>query len=151
MMEHEQRMPGLAANLAVFILSPLVMNGIIFGLGWDRASASIAGVPPGPVVGVIWMLLFTAMGVARWLLVRARCGGAEWVSLLALVCLLFPLYTVGLRSMVTGLVGTLLTAVLAIAVVRSSWNRSREAAMCVSAVCAWLLYAGAASAHSLLR
>jgi tryptophan-rich sensory protein len=151
MMEHEQRMPGLAANLAVFILSPLVMNGIIFGLGWDRASASIPGVPPGPVVGVIWMLLFTGMGVARRLLVRARRGGAEWVSLLALVCLLFPLYTVGLRSMVTGLVGTLLTAVLAIAVVRSSWNRSREAAVCVAAVCVWLLYAGAASAHSLLR
>jgi hypothetical protein len=150
-MEHKQRMSGLAANLAVFIISPLVMNAIVFGLGWDRASASVAGVPPGPVVGAIWMLLFTGMGVARWLLVRANRGGAEWVSLLAFVCLLFPLYTAGLRNMVVGLVGTLLSAALAIAVTRSAWSRSRQAAVCVSAVCAWLLYAGAATAHSLAR
>ncbi len=150
-MEHKQRMSGLAANLAVFVLVPLALNGVIFGLGWDRAGEPMPGIPPGPVVGTIWVVLFAGMGIARWYLLRARQGGAEWVSLLAFVCLLYPFYTAGLRDDRVGLVGNLVTAALAVAVAVIAWQRCRAAGACISAVCVWLLYAGAATACSLWR
>ncbi len=150
-MEHKQRISGLAANLAVFVLVPLALNGVIFGLGWDRAGGPMPGIPPGPVVGAIWVLLFAGMGIARWFLLRARRGGAEWVSLLAFVCLLYPFYTAGLRNDRVGLVGNLLTAALAVAVAVMAWRRCRAAAACICAVCVWLVYAGAATAYSLWR
>ncbi len=151
MVQYKRRMSGVAANLAVFVLVPVALNGVIFGLGWNRASGPMVGIPPGAVVGSLWVVLFAGMGVARWLLLRAGRGGAEWVALLAFLCLLYPLYTAGLSNDRVGLVGNLLTAVVGIVVAVIAWNRSRAAGLCVSAVCAWLLYAGAATAYNLAR
>ena len=85
-------MAGLAANLAVFVGTPLVVNGVIFGLGLESSSGQ-TGLPPGWVVGTIWLVLFAAMGVARWLLLRsgedtwrtARGGVGEWAGVSLLV------------------------------------------------------------------
>ena len=145
---------SLGANLAVFILLPLLLNGVIFWLGWDKQSADgsgqMQGIPPGWAVGAIWMALFTGMGVARWLLLeRAPRWLAEGTSLLAFLCLLYPLYTSGLRNDHVGLIGNLLTAAVAIPLAAAIWRRSRVAAGCIAAICAWLLYAAAATAHGL--
>jgi tryptophan-rich sensory protein len=147
---------SLAGNLAVFIVLPLVLNGVIFGLGWNRETAAskgqMAGIPPGWVVGTIWMLLFTAMGVARWLLIRRGAGRlVEGPSLLAFLCLLYPLYTAGLRNDSVGLVGNIVTAAVALPVAVLVWRWSRAATGCLAAVCAWLLYAAGATAYSVLR
>ena len=117
MAERGPVMRGLAANLVVFVGLPVVLNGVIFGLGWNRASGPNVGIPPGWFVGSMWVVLFAGMGLARWLLLRAATGRAEqrrveWVSLLAFLCLLYPLYTVGLRDDRVGLVGNVVTAVV---------------------------------------
>jgi tryptophan-rich sensory protein len=144
-------MAGLAANLAVFVLVTVALNGVIFGLGWDRPSGPEAGIPPGWVVGSLWVLLFAGMGTARWLLVRAGRGGAEWVSLLAFLCLLYPIYTAGLSDDRVGLVGNVVTAGVAVGVAMVAWRRSRAAGGLVVAVCAWLVYAAGATAYGILR
>jgi tryptophan-rich sensory protein len=144
-------MPGLAANLAVFVLLPVALNGVIFGLGWDRASGPEPGIPPGWVVGSLWVALFAAMGVARWSLLRAGRGGAGGVSLLAFLCLLYPLYTTGLSNDRVGLVGNVLTAVVGVFVAVTAVGRSRTAGGCIAAVCAWLMYAAAATAYGIFR
>jgi len=138
------------------VLLPLVLNGVIFGLGWNRQSADakdqIAGLPPGWAVGTIWMVLFTGMGVARWLLLtRAPRGLAEGPSVLAFLCLLYPLYTSGLQDNHVGLIGNVLTAVVAVPLAVMVWRWSREASGCLAAVCAWLVYAAGATAYGLYR
>ncbi len=150
MAERAGVMRGLTANLVVFVGLPLVLNGVIFGLGWQRPSGPQPGLPPGWVVGSLWLVLFAGMGVARWLLLRARAG-AEWVSLLALLCLLYPLYTAGLRNDRVGLVGNVVTLVVALGVAVYAWRRVRVAGACVTAVCAWLLYAATATAYGIWR
>lgn len=149
-------MTGLAANLGVFVGLPLVLNGLIFGLGWNRAGGMQVGLPPGWVVGSLWVVLFAGMGTARWLLLRAARGReeqrrAEWVSLLAFLCLLYPLYTAGLRDDRVGLVGNVLTAVVAVAVAVFAWKRVRAAGVWLAAVCAWLVYAAGATAYGIWR
>jgi tryptophan-rich sensory protein len=150
-MERRPVMAGLAANLAVFVLLPVALNGVIFGLGWNRPSGPEPGIPPGWVVGSLWVVLFAAMGVARWLLLRVGRGGAEGVSLLAFLCLLYPLYTAGLSNDRVGLVGNVVTAVVGVVVGVAAGLRSRVAGGCVATVCAWLMYAAGATAYGIFR
>jgi len=147
---------SLGANLALFLLLPLALNGVIFGLGWNRSSAVLPGLPPGWLVGAIWMALFAAMGLARWLMLRgsrdrAHRLAATGVGLLGFLCLLYPLYTIGLSNDRAGLVGNIITLVVALAAAVLAWRRSRAAGACVVMVCLWLSYAAAVTANGLVR
>jgi tryptophan-rich sensory protein len=145
------RLTSLTGNLAAFIVPPLVLNGIIFGLGWNGNTAPSPFLPPGWLVGTIWMVLFTAMGIARWLLVRGEeAPSRSWlVSLLAFLCMMYPLYTLGLRSETIGLAGSVGTAVIAIWVAVRLVSASRGAAALISLVLAWLMYASVALARTM--
>jgi hypothetical protein len=146
---------SLAGNVAVFVLVTVALNGVIFGLGWNRSGAAGAmlGIPPGWVVGSLWILLFAGMGVARWALLKA--SGHQWVaelpSLLGFLCLMYPLYTAGLSDDRVGLIGTALTAAVAVPIAALAWRRSPLAAGCVTAVLVWLLYAAAATGYGMYR
>lgn len=145
---------SLAANLAVFVGAPLLLNGVIFGLGWNRPRAKAAGIPPGWVVGGLWMLLFAGMGTARWELENApaRLFGERrsgWVSLLAFLCLLYPLYTEGLRDDRIGLGGNIVTAAVGVAALERVRHRSKTAALLLLPTCVWLGYAGVATARAI--
>lgn len=147
---------SLGANLALFLVPVVLLNGVIFGLGWDRTSVALPGLPPGWFVGGLWLLLFAAMAVARWLLVR---GGVErgdrkaasGVELLGFLCLIYPLYTVGLSNDRIGLVGNLVTLLVALPVAAFAWRRVRAAGGCIVAVCLWLSYAAAVTANGVAR
>lgn len=148
--------PGrsLGVNLAIFIGAPLLLNGVIFGLGWNRPRAKAAGIPPGWIVGGLWLLLFAGMGVARTQLANAPRGvfeerRPEWVSLVAFLCLLYPLYTEGLRDDRIGLGGNIVTAAVGFAALERVSHRSKSAALLLLPTCLWLVYAGVATARAI--
>ena len=139
---------GLAANVAVSLIVVLVTNGLIFGLGWDASSpksASSLSDPPGWFIGVVWTVLFALMGAARWRILTS--GGEKAVLHSRLVvgligfCLIYPFYTMGLRSMVIGLIGNVATAILAVWIIAQIKASSRSAAVLVSPVVGWLAFA----------
>lgn len=145
-------MAGLAANLVVFVGAPLVVNGLIFGLGVERSSGPQTGLPPGWVVGAIWVVLFAGMGVARWLLVKRGGGrGVEWVSLLGVLCLLYPVYTRGFSDLMAGLVGNVVTLLVAAPVAVYAWRRVRAAGGCLVPLVVWMSYAAFATARLVYR
>lgn len=123
---------GLLLNIALLVALVLIGNAIIFGFGFDGGSlspAKEAWVPPGPVVGAIWVVQFALMGAARWLYIRDT-GDRGWQSnlplLVAAICLAFPVYTSGLADPSTGAVGTLVTVVVTVATMlmlggRAAW------------------------------
>jgi tryptophan-rich sensory protein len=106
------------------------------------------------------MLLFAGMGVARWLLLRhgldrgVRMATAA-VVLLGFLCLIYPLYTIGFSDDRAGLVGNLITLLVAVPALVLALRRSRAAGGCIAAVCLWLSYAAAVTgygiAHGLTR
>jgi tryptophan-rich sensory protein len=137
------RLTSLAGNLVLFIGGCLAANALIFGLGF-ASSTSQAGDPPGWLVGTAWTLWFALFGVAHWLLggeglqfARARLG----VELLAILCLLYPLYTMGLSNQVIGLVGNTFTALVTAGLVWWLWPLNRPAALLVLPVIPWLAFA----------
>lgn len=140
---------ALALTLAIYLLSPLLLNGLIFALHWDTPHPANPLLPPGAVVGSIWMLLFLAMGIARWLVAQRHAATARWLDALAIACMLYPLYTAGLRNLTIGFWGTVATLILAAAVLlRVRPIRSAAAALIVPVI-VWLAYAGTALGVSL--
>lgn len=137
---------GLWLNIAVWIGAVLVMNGLIFGFGWntnaDPAQRSTRYEVPGWIVGSVWTLLFGLMAVARWRLNRFSDDNARWWTTVLLInCLLYPLYTLALRSIYGGLVGNLLTIGLALFTIRQVWPRDRLAAGLLCTVPLWVAFA----------
>lgn len=144
----------LGVNLAIFVGAPLLLNGLIFGLGWNRPRAKAAGIPPGWVVGGLWLFLFAGMGAARTQLANMPRGifrerRTEWVSLVAFLCLVYPLYTDGLRDDRIGLGGNMVTAAVGFAALERISHRSKSAASLLLPTCLWLVYAGVATARAI--
>ena len=149
-------MAGLPANLVVFAGLPLVLNGVIFGVGGERASGPQPGLPPGWAVGTIWVVLFAGMGAARWLLLRTASSHgerrrAEWVSLLAFICLLYPLYTGGFSNEFDGLIGNVVTLLTAVPIALYAFRRAALAGWCLAPLVVWLSFAAWATACLVYR
>jgi tryptophan-rich sensory protein len=137
---------GLITNIGIAILSALAVNGVIAVVNPSEMEGpgSVHLQPPGYVIGTVWLVLFGAMGAARWLLLtkpldtmRAR----RLILFLLLFCLAYPFYTMGLKSEVIGLVGNVLTIALSFFVVIRVGRISRLAAGLVSLVSVWVTFA----------
>ncbi len=137
---------GLAANIVFAISLACLANVLVFLVNpAEQLETPVYRFqPPGFVIGLVWVLLFAAMGFARWLVLPQQDGGLKRrtsVLLLIVFCAAYPLYTLGLRSMTLGLAGNAVTAALAIWVAsrirRSSWL----AAGMVLAPAVWVAFA----------
>ncbi|MEZ0242316.1 MAG: tryptophan-rich sensory protein [Sphingomonas sp.] len=138
---------GLLLNIVLLVALVLIGNALIFGLGFDNgqslSAAQQAWVPPGAVIGAIWVVQFALMGAARWLWLRdSRDRG--WRSnlpwLIALICLAFPVYTGGLDDPSAGAIGTLATVVVVVATMLVLGRRSSAAAWALVPLAVWGSY-----------
>jgi tryptophan-rich sensory protein len=101
--------------------------------------------PPGPAIGVIWIVLFAAMGAARYLAATSGRTSAPmdaWavIGLLAL-CLAYPLYTHLIPGHATELVGNAISFVYAVWLAARLRGPSPLAAAFIGVVAAWIAFA----------
>ena len=133
--------------MAVALAIAVVVNGTLASFGLARRPAHEiwpAFAPPGPAIGAIWVVLFAAMGSARWAILRHRGSHAKSdarsiVALIALA-LAYPFYTHFVGGYAIELAGNIVTFVVALAIV----IRCRDtivAAVCVGAVAVWIGFA----------
>lgn len=103
--------------------------------------------PPGAVIGGVWTVLYTLMGVALWAVNRvpdpARAGCRAAVLLLVGFCLVWPFYAFGTASRWPGLLGNLGILALAVLAVGRLRPHSRLAAGAVAPVGVWITIATA--------
>jgi tryptophan-rich sensory protein len=140
----------VVAGAAAAIALSVAINALVFGLGWnDSADSGAPGwAPPGWVVGAIWVVLFGLMGAARQL--ADRGGPRTWIDALVVACAAYPLYTGGLEGEAVGLVGNLVTLVLALGVAWSLVRRGEpHVAGLLVPLLAWLSFAAVLTAASL--
>lgn len=110
-----------AAFVATPVLVAVIMNVVIYARGWNQNSGERnILLPPGPVIGAIWIVLLGLMGFATNLS-RADPLVLSAFIVLMVVCLLYPVYTQGLRTNsgdvgnVISLIAGFVTAILATA------------------------------------
>ena len=146
--------PGIAsalANAGAFLVLLWAVNlpAPWLGLRFEDKPANVLFAPPGYVVVAAWLMLFPAMGVSRWLLVRSPAPGAEqrWVVGLAIVCATYAYYTLGIARLtgvspaVYGLVGNICVIAFAALLAARVWALSHLAALLISGVAVWTAFA----------
>ncbi len=144
--------PGLVANLGVALAIVLILNALIFGLGWQATSAYVPRfVPPPAVIGCVWVVLFAFMACARWELNRAAALRIDKVGLIVLFvgCAAYPFYTAGLQSELVGEAGNVTLLVLTGRLAMRYACRMPRAAAWLAPLLLWLSFASVAGGFTL--
>ena len=134
---------SLAFCILLPILASLAVNGVIFALRLDslgRGDAPLGGLLPGTAVGLIWTILFGALGAAWWEVSRHDNprDARRWLLALLLFCIAYPLYTLGFTSWPMVLFGNIASIPLAAVTAWRVARISRRAALAPAAVCLWV-------------
>ena len=139
------RVRRLVLTVAGAIGVCILLNVVIFSLGWDQDDVPGTLSPPGASIGAIWVVLFALMSVARWRLAETGTirgdEARQRVDVLLANCALYPFYTVGLSSQILGLAGNIVTLWLAGWTLCGAMRVSRAAVLCVLPVIPWVAFA----------
>ncbi|MBE9178573.1 tryptophan-rich sensory protein [Oculatella sp. LEGE 06141] len=144
------------------IANIVLMYGILIGvnlpaplLGLDFQEDSVRQrlwyEPPGYVIPIVWFVLFTLLGIARYELARRNPGGnIHWlITGLAILCATYAYYTLGLSKLTGvsalwfGLVGNVAVILSALLVAYQLGTASMTASLLVVPVAVWTVYATA--------
>jgi tryptophan-rich sensory protein len=98
---------SLALNISLFLLIQIIISCLVFGLGWDKGHnpafvKKSYVVPSGALVGIVWLILYILMSIARWYL--NRFNGESYSKIkysttaLLVWCSLYPFYTFAIDS-----------------------------------------------------
>jgi tryptophan-rich sensory protein len=135
---------GLVCCVGAGVVLAALGNLGIAMAGWGNTKDEI--IPTGwewvdPIVGYVWLGLFAAMAVASWLAYTSGRPTAtrdgRLVLCLMIVCILYPVYTLGLQT-VPGLVANILVLALIIATALIIRNTSLPAAGLLLPVGLWV-------------
>lgn len=145
---------NFVSNILLFYLILFVVNipAPFLGLNFDESAAdTVSFAPPGFVIPIVWWILFTLLGIARFLVVRRRAtpnADSKLVLGLGILCAAYAYYTLGLEkltgisSLWFGLFGNI--AVIAVASY-AVWKLRRAAAplaaLLIAPVVLWTLFA----------
>lgn len=146
----------LAANHAVSFLASLAI--ISNSSGWYAAADKAPWTPPGWAFGSVWMLLYTAMAVAAWLVWR-KCSGPGRVAMrsyglllvlnLAWAPLFFGLYPVlGTAALWLALLVIAAHAAAAAATVVRFGPVSRTAGLLMLPYISWIVFSASLNLYA---
>ncbi|WP_299793829.1 tryptophan-rich sensory protein [uncultured Marivita sp.] len=154
-------MMSLVVNMIGFLALLLLVNvpagllGLEFG-GDGPSPASLA--PPGWLVVAAWLILFPAMGYARWSVLEA--GGPPGLGvaiiLLGVLCASYAYYTLGLAQFTGisalwfGLIGNGVVILFALFLAMQAWPVSTGAGIALAAVAVWTAFASISVVQELL-
>jgi tryptophan-rich sensory protein len=105
-------------HVIVPVVAAILINGLIYALGWNREQNDKSGkyLPPGYVIGIIWIIILGLLGYTHYLTYPSY---ASYIIVMAvLYCLAYPFLTSGLRAENAGMYN-LLSLIIAIAVIVS--------------------------------
>lgn len=104
--------------------------------------------PPGYVIPVVWFVLFTLLGIARYKLVQGDVAHFQWwLYALAFLSASYAYYTLGLARLTHvsalwfGLIGNIIVIIVAAVAVYKLWPIQKAAALLVLPTIIWTIFA----------
>ena len=141
------RLPAYAIHVAAPVVSAGVLNAIIFGLKLDISGGAPKNpyLPPGYVVGAIWVVLFGLLGYAHYRFTLASPAIAATI----LFCLAYPILTSALRDPRVSRALNTATLVIACATTAVCLYESPADALLLAPLVAWAAYVNWADRQTL--
>lgn len=138
---------SLVRNVLLAMTLGLVIFGLVLGFGGDRRTAAPEALwlwLPGWVIALVWVVLLAFLGASRWLLNSYTIIGAGqargFVTLLILVCVCWPLYSLLPGSLPVALAANILTMFLTAVAILLVRPASPDSFYLLVPVIAWLLF-----------
>jgi tryptophan-rich sensory protein len=139
----------LLASIGITVALAAILYGAIAAFGLNRSLPQLwpSFAPPRATIGGIWVMLFAAMGAARYLAATSGASSsqadANGIVGLMLLCLAYPLYTHALRGHATELAGNVVTLSYAAMLIARLRVPAPIAAWLVGLVAVWIAFATA--------
>jgi len=141
---------SLIFNLLLVVGGVIVMNSLIFSFEWSTSSSnsniqSPSFAPPGWVIGLIWTLWFIGMAIARWIIRNIEdidlTSEKILLDILIASCLVYPLYSLAIGSVIGGLIGNIATILLSTYTFYRLYGKSKQAAWLIFPIIPWVAFA----------
>jgi|LakMenE09Jun09ns_1017247.scaffolds.fasta_scaffold00383_2 tryptophan-rich sensory protein len=85
-----------AIHVLLPVLAACILNGYIYLMGWNSTKSENPLLPPGYVIGIVWIIILALLGYAHYLVYPSY---SSWVIVAAIVyCLMYPFLTNGLKD-----------------------------------------------------
>lgn len=140
------------------ILSILTFYGILIlvnipapfiGLEFERGETPrLWYAPPGYVIPIVWFILFTLLGIGRYILIQTDSNNYQWwLYGLAFLCASYAYYTLGFAKLTNisalwfGLIGNIVVIIFAAFIVFKLLPINRTAALLTIPVIVWTTFA----------
>lgn len=132
------------------VIVAIILNLIIFNLEWNNNSQETSPLlPPGWMIGVIWVIILGILGYALYLTVGLKdTVSSVLIVLLILACLAYPFYTSGLTMNSSAKLGNILTLIASYIVAISVARRSPSVFPYMIPILIWGSYVNVSDAIS---
>ncbi len=93
---------SLVFSLLIFYALMAIISGSanLVGLRFGNGAQRLSYAPPGYVIGLVWFVLFTLMGLARYYVVQSEKPARQWwLICLGVLCASYIYYTAGLAKL----------------------------------------------------
>jgi tryptophan-rich sensory protein len=117
------------------------MNYIVFTNHWNKIGTSNDYLPPGQIIGAIWVIIFGLLGYVHFILyTNKKWFASNSILVLLLFCICYPLLTSGLSNLKIGNVLNSLTLILAFVVSIIVFDASRKSFNYMIPLLVWASY-----------
>ena len=144
-----KRFGRLLQYQAICVGTAVIINIWVFsngGADWARTLLKPAFSPPGPIIGAIWLILFSLLAFSLYFIDTAKHVSARRPTRLAVfiwwgICVSWPIFYFGLQSVKSGFSITLLATISGVVTIFFVARCSIKALIAVMPLQLWLLFA----------
>jgi len=133
-------------NPLFYIFTPviiaIILNLIIYSFKWNKNKPN-PYLPPGYVIGIVWIIIFGLLGYAYYLILNEKNKitlGSISIILMILFCLLYPFLTGGFNNNYISKLLNILTLIFSIIVGFIIFGESKYIFLYIIPLILWSLY-----------
>ena len=144
MLKKLAKLNTLQLILLAFLITGLINISIAYfeisGLSNIRSEQTDIFFPSSKVIGTVWMLLIAGLSYSFSIVAKKDESIAKHLILLFLICVTYPFYTMGFSSLISMILGNLVTIFYGSFVVGLMWTSFRTRSFIVSLIPIWVAF-----------
>ena len=144
MLKKLAKLNALQLILLAFLITGLINIAIAYfdisGLSNVRSEQTDIFFPSSKVIGTVWMLLIAGLSYSFSVVAKKDESIAKHLILLFLICVTYPFYTIGFSSLISMILGNLVTISYGSFIVGLLYTSFKTQSFVVSLIPIWVVF-----------